>query len=628
MKRCLLLILAVLLLLVGCTGDKPEQTQPPVTTKPAETQVLPTVPNLRDAENPAESRTDGALMAFRLPDADADLAFMGEQLLLFCNDGQANTRMLRLEAGTYGLEHDFTLEGIVYPGPLGFRATAGNLAYYSEPENAVILLDAMLREVSRAPMPEDMETLPLISADMQHVWYVAGTQLRVMDLESSISRPLRQRDCQWLSLRQSLFDDRVLVCDVGLMDGSSTTEFLSSETGETLGADSGFGMLAHFEESFFLERSEGVSTEYLYGKEGETVRVFLPREDTTELACTLALKGVVGLSWDAGTGTRLRLYDLESGGSVSSVPAPGLTNLRELTGDAAGRYIWFLADDESGSTGLYRWDTEATRKQDDAVYTAERFTRENPDTEGLVRCRAIADRLEETYGIRLHLQEDVPPVADYSYGYEFHPANFEVALEQLEETLSQFPEDFFRTLGSVSDDGKVHIGLVRSLTGKTGNAIPGATGVQYWYEGNVCMTLKISTSLSGAMYHELSHVMDTFILNEALDYDDWDDVNPRGFRYDGNYTDYLTREDLSLTEGENRAFLNSYSMSYPKEDRAEIFAAAMDPDAGYLFTSPILQEKLIRICKGIRDAFGLKKDTRAFPWEQHLEKSLAYVKKK
>ena len=59
-------------------------------------------------------------------------------------------------------------------------------------------------------------------------------------------------------------------------------------------------------------------------------------------------------------------------------------------------------------------------------------------------------------------------------------------------------------------------------------------------------------------------------------------------------------------------------MTFPREDRAQIFAAAMDSGANELFASEILQVKLEMICKGIRDAFELRKASEAFLWEQHL----------
>jgi hypothetical protein len=39
-----------------------------------------------------------------------------------------------------------------------------------------------------------------------------------------------------------------------------------------------------------------------------------------------------------------------------------------------------------------------------------------------------------------------------------------------------------------------------------------------------------------------------------------------------------------------------------------------------------MQEKLMQVCIGLREAFGLKKSTETFLWEQYLKESLAYGK--
>ena len=50
--------------------------------------------------------------------------------------------------------------------------------------------------------------------------------------------------------------------------------------------------------------------------------------------------------------------------------------------------------------------------------------------------------------------------------------------------------------------------------------------------------------------------------------------------------------------------------------------AVMDGCEAY-FASDIMQAKLKTVCKGIREAFGLKKDSRVFLWEQYLKEPLA-----
>ena len=477
----------------------------------------------------------------------------------------------------------------------------------------------MLREVSRTKMPVDMAT-PLISADMETAYYAVDNELRALDLETGISRPLRQRNCLRISPQQSIFDDTVLVCSVVFEDETIITEFISSETGETLGSDSNIMHIEGYGQGYFLQRMEGIVSEQLFGQKDTQAMAISPRDDTLELYSALSMNGLVGTSWKTGTGYRLRLYDLDSGESISSVPLPGIERLRDIVTDPAGQYVWFFGTDGEEEI-LYRWDPSLTLKQDGAVYTSVRFTEENPDAEGLALCRSRADILENTYGIRLCLQ-DADLTEDYAYTYEYQPYAFNLALDQLERLLAQFPEGFFRTLGKISDDGKVHIALLRDLNGKTANSVTDAEATQYWSNGNAWVAMEISEDMTGSFYHVIAHVLDTFVMNEAVNLDDWNKLNPKGFQYDSNYADYLTREDTTWLEGEKQAFITSFGMTFPKEDRAEIFAAAMDLDSYELFKSEYLQDKLIQICKGIRYAFGWKKDQRIFLWEQCLEKPL------
>lgn len=64
-------------------------------------------------------------------------------------------------------------------------------------------------------------------------------------------------------------------------------------------------------------------------------------------------------------------------------------------------------------------------------------------------------------------------------------------------------------------------------------------------------------------------------------------------------------------------------MSFPTEDRARIFMAAMQANNAELFAKETLQEKLLCLCEGIREAYNLEDSTEVFPWEQYLEEPLA-----
>ena len=95
--------------------------------------------------------------------------------------------------------------------------------------------------------------------------------------------------------------------------------------------------------------------------------------------------------------------------------------------------------------------------------------------------------------------------------------------------------------------------------------------------------------------------------------DPWEALNPGNFSYNQN----LEESEIYL-QGQTRAFVDHYSMLYPKEDRARILENAMLPGKKDLFQSEYMQRKLTALCTGIREAYGLKKHPEVLPWEQYL----------
>ena len=124
------------------------------------------------------------------------------------------------------------------------------------------------------------------------------------------------------------------------------------------------------------------------------------------------------------------------------------------------------------------------------------------------------------------------------------------------------------------------------------------------------------------IHHELFHIFESRVFSTCKAYDNWHQLNPTGFSYDYNYTDYPAHSDSPLLRGENRAFIDSYSMTFPREDRARIMEYAMLPDRQDCLSSDIMQRKLRTLCIGLREAFDLVKYPEILPGEQYLTEPL------
>ena len=125
--------------------------------------------------------------------------------------------------------------------------------------------------------------------------------------------------------------------------------------------------------------------------------------------------------------------------------------------------------------------------------------------------------------------------------------------------------------------------------------------------------------------HELFHIIDSRVLSTCNTYDDWNKLNPKGFSYDTQYTASDSEERNPYLAPENRYFIDLYSMTYPKEDRARIMEYAMLDGQEYLFQSAPMQAKLRKLCLGIRKAFDLEKEPVAYRWEQYLTTPLVSI---
>lgn len=621
MNRLFCFLFVLCLLLSGCTSVIHETTAP--TTVPTTAPSIPeTKPSLYLPEDPIETETDGAVRAYQV-DADCnEILFMGKQMLLLSNDGYGPSILTLLDSKNKSIAQSVELRGGITLHDI--RTSWTRCGYYSALDKSIVILDEQLREMLRVQVPADMTGTPVLPADLSEAYYVSGTDLRVLNLESGLSRLLRQRKCKTISIDAILFNDSVLQCTVTETDDSTYTEFISTETGESLGRDEHLLFLSSWKNKFLLQRMDGTVLESLVGEYGSTMQSF-SCEDGAQLHSALAAGSVVMVSQKQET-TTLCLYTLSDGLKQAEVLLESLHGVRQITAEPGSKNVWFLAENMSGVTALYCWDPAASQIEDSKVYIDIRYTKAEPDTAGLAQCRAYADSLQEQYGVDIWLEREKIYSDGYVFDHEYQPRAFMNGLNALEEALSQFPEGFFETLGSVSDSAKLHIALVRSLTGRSVAVSRIADGAQYWLNGKSCIVLAIGDTTQQEFYRTLSLALDTYILNNSLAYDDWNQWNPSGFEYDENYKDYSSKEDSEFLTGEDRAFVNAMSMTFPREDRAAIFACALMDGNEAVFQSETLQAKLRQICKGIREAFEWKRDERVFPWEQYLNESLAYVK--
>lgn len=589
MKR-IIPILLLILQLTGCgSSEVPDAMAPTPLEATAATAELV---SLYDADSEIEQQTGGAVRAYPLGDgAKTDLMIMGDKLLVVFDDG-----ILTLLQGELG---EVAATGIA---DLAQDRTGGELIawsdgvmYFDENSRETVILDAQLQESLRVALPEQSQGNPVLQSSGE-VFYCTGSEIRALDIRSGISRLVRQHNCTEQELTGSYFDDKVIGCRITDETGAQRIIYLYADTGEAVQEDTTLYRMETGGQWYFASKAED-ETPYIFGRVDAEPMCLYPAGETVESA--LLMHGAVGYA-AAEDGLHLSFYDFNSGIRTAEVTLNGVGTPDALTSD--GAYIWLIAEGV-----LYRWDVSMTQIADETVYTDQRYTAESPDTEGLAECQSRVQQLQETYGLFLHIWQDAATLAkDYTLEEEYRVSVIQDSLDQIEGLLQQFPENF------VKDTGNVTFCLVNTLKS-------GKTYEQYW-DGATCTVVLSSQDVEKSFLMGLGVAIDTKVLGNSRDFDTWNDLNPRGFKY--TY-DYEANEERENADKYQDAFIDRHSMSFPTEDRSRIFAYAVLPEGAEYFTHDDLQDKLLRICEAIREAYDLEESTVIFPWEQYLDEPIA-----
>lgn len=599
MRRFLFPLLLSLLLFSGCAPQNPpEETTAAVSPAFEAAQPAQTVLSIEPLSD------DGALRQYALSQPVSGFLPMGQGLLVFSGSDAATLTLLDpesrealavYETGTALTPDNFTVQ-VLNDG----------ISYFDSASMETVVLGSTLRQIRRISAPEDMTGAPLLSADGRSLYYCTPEAIRVLDLDSGISRILKEAAYPVQGLSGLLMADSILQVSITDTDGSWRTLFLSSQTGQLLQECEGNVLPEAAEDRFFVRSPEG---SILFGKTGEAAMTLHPLRYDADVFFLPGTYSAVTAAVDEDTAI-LELYDLETGGRRAELTLKETLFPWNVCQTADGA-VWFLAGEDIPR--LYRWDADASPVSDLKQYSSPYYTREEPDYEGLAACSLYAQEIGAKYGVEILIYKDAVAVEpwDYHLEYEYQASILRRELEALDRRLSHFPEGFLKTLAQTFT--ALRICIVRSAEGSPESGSPEAvSGIQFLDGYDAYIVLSTNHDTEYALYHELCHLMETVVLTHSTAYDRWDNLNPEGFQY-GDYP-----EDSPYLQEDRAFFIDAYAMTHPKEDRSRIFEYAMTEGHEALFRSPNLQAKLKQLCTGIREAFELEDHPERLPWEQYL----------
>lgn len=592
----ILLSALLCLLLCGCAGE-----QPPADTEPLPTQSASYI----QAKETLEERYGSAVTAHPLTQREVrSLRRTDDGLILVSGQGRTVLTLLREDFSVAAeTEPDDALEG-------------SGLCFFDGETRELVILDSGLQPLHRITLPSELTGSPLISPDRNTVYYCTSHAIHAWDLTSGIRRRVKELSYDSQSLTALHLDGQVLQCRV--QDGSAVRNlFLDTQTGRLLWEHPGEIDLITQSDRWYASFPAGFRTELVFGS-GDAARGLYPRESDSETTFLPGENAAVTVTY-LDSGILLEHYDLSAGQRTAVLTLEELHTPKAIT-EANGCVQILIYDPASDCDAILSWDPSVSELRDTASYTEDYYTAEAPDAAGLALCRAYAEELSARFGVEIRIGPEAAAHQpwDYTFQAEHQYRVIREQLLKLEQCLSRYPPEVL-TQTAAHFQG-LTVCLVRSIRGSTeDSSLDIATGIQFLEDGRAYVVLSAGAYQEQALYHELFHVMETHILSGAGALDQWDSLNPAGFSYDLDYAANALRSSGVYLQKGQRAFVDTYSMSFPREDRARVFEYAMLSGQESLFREKILQEKLSALCLGIRDAYGLKKWEEALPWEQYLQ---------
>lgn len=538
--------------------------------------------------------------------------FDGRLLLL---SGQDSTALTLLETDALTECARAELDIFLEPDDPSLRFHPdGTLSFFDPAAKETLVLDTALEEIRRIPAPGALSGVPILSDDGKTLFYCTASHVRAWNLEDNLHRCVKEMSFDSQSLADVLLEGSVLQCRVTEGDDLHTL-FLSAKDGALLYQGSGDFSLETDNGTYYAAIPTGTYRTLVFGTDPKVPVALTPLSFDGEPFFLPGQRAAVTATEQKDQRVQLDYYELSSGLRSCHVT---------LDRKQLPLAVEYLDKDTlviltCDPAQLLLWDIRSPLPARDPVcYIDAYHSADDPDAAGLDQCRRQAAALGAQYGINILLWEDAVSAAPWNYDLE--PEHLVPILKReltlLEQRLAQYPQSVLTQ--TAAHFSTVNLCLVRSVTAASEHP-EAAPGVQFLDGADAYVVIPTGTHAEQALYHQLFHLMEIHIFGESKAFDRWEELNPAGFEYDYCYAANAQRDSGVYLFEENRAFADTFSMSYPKEDRARIMECAMLPGNEQLFAPRQMQAKLKRLCEGVREAYGLKGEKEVFLWEQYLE---------
>lgn len=338
-----------------------------------------------------------------------------------------------------------------------------------------------------------------------------------------------------------------------------------------------------------------------------------------------------------GQTSELRLYDLERDLLLAALAPPGAVSgarydIAALS--AAGFVVLSSSNDDDLKIRFYVWRyTQTLLDQPAGVVTTSMV-------EILQENDLLAKEVEETYGVKVYLRQEGHNFSNTIYYGILCDDELTIAegLKNLQAFLAVLPPNLL-TASLINDYTGLGFYLSGPILPRGTEGISYAAGLASDHEKERYIIFDaFDDGMASTLAHEFMHLLEDQLAEKDIAsgrdlLGGFEQLSPLGYKNGGYNYGYHDADGYQLTDPEftweadyaakqpQRVwYIDSYSRSYPLEDRARIFEKLFTAGDGLppAFQSPHLMAKAKYLCALIRVAFPELSSGPAPIWEKHI----------
>lgn len=278
----------------------------------------------------------------------------------------------------------------------------------------------------------------------------------------------------------------------------------------------------------------------------------------------------------------LRFYDLRNARFLGEVVMPWERYNISAMFLSSGAVLITAFGDDGVCCYLYDLPALAAENSGETVETFCMTTREMEQ-----ETARIADEVMERTGVELLYGSAGNDFAifDYVGVAELDPFTVYYAVSRSRDILMKYPEGMLREAYELTHNG-LRIYLCAEIYGIQSSALGTAGGVTTDMDGYIIIAVDVGNNLNYDLPHELSHAFDRRIsyidsVRGTTWMQDWENATPIPDCYANTYKNYGDLGAYTAAEhreGEEVWFVDSYSRTFPTEDRARIMENLFNMD--------------------------------------------------